>query len=349
MIELDSCPICNSHNLKTLLSTHIKYDDSHRPHKTVILNHILKNVLQKEGVLIHTKKCRQCKLMFLSPTFSPQELAVLYSVNSNTMMEQSHKQVEENSGVSYYEEFSGNEMIGKTYFEESRMFRRKFIYDVVTSFKKEPINKLLDIGGGDGSNILAFEKSKKFVYDLVAVSSEQSQFEFINDLDIAHSLAPFDLLVSTHTLEHIVNLRETVSSYARLVKPGSLFYVEVPLEYARIFTKYLLFPLLKKRMIIRGLSTSWHVNYFSQSPLLSLFAGLGYKILYLHTQLMPYGNLRMQAIIGLFEYTGISNNNFSSNVRWYRDYFNSMLTDIRIVGFRKLFKRYPSLIPFTKA
>jgi hypothetical protein len=199
----------------------------------------------------------------------------------------------------------------------------------------------LDIGGGDGSNILSFDGCKKFVYDLVVPPKPYSQIEFINDLNIAHSIGPFDLIVSTHTLEHIINLRETVASYTKFVKPGSLFYVEVPAEYVRIYAKYLLYPLLKK-----GAHINWHVNYFSPGSLKSLFDVSGYNPLYLKTRFMPYSNLRMQVIIGLFVYTGISINYFPSSVSWYRDFINSLLLDLRIEGFRKLFKRYPSLLPF---
>ena len=61
---------------------------------------------------------------------------------------------------------------------------------------------------------------------------------------------------------------------------------------------------------------------------------------------MPYGNLRIQVIVGLFMYTGIPYSSFSSNARWYSDFLNNILMDVKIKGFRKLFKRYPSLVPF---
>jgi len=268
-------------------------------------------------------------------------MARLYSKDSKIKLDQFYKKVQEITGLSYYEDFSGDELLGEKYEEESIAFRRKFVFDVVTSFKKGPINKLLDIGGGDGSNILSFEKSEKFVFDLVPPSKAYSQIKFINDLDTAYSLAPFDLIVSTHTLEHIINPRETVASYAKLVETGSLFYVEVPLEYARLYVKYLLYPLLKK-----GTHINWHVNYFSPSSLQSLFAVSGYKPVYLKTRFMPYRSLRMQVIIGLFVYTGISCNYIPSAARWYRDFFKNSLIDAGIKGFRKLFKRYPSLTPF---
>ncbi len=346
MIELDSCPVCKSSDLVTLISTHTKYDDSFSSHNVVIINYILKNVLRKEDVLIHTKQCRQCKMIFLSPTFSPQELNTLYSEDSNIEMNKSHKQVEENTGMSFYKEISGDETLGEEYEKESMIFRRKYIYDVVNSFKSRPIEKMLDIGGGDGSNILAFEKTRKFVYDLVTPSDAHEQIEFINDLDIANSQAPFDLIVSTHALEHIINLKETMESYTKLVAPGSLFYVEVPAEYTRLYVKQLLYPVLKKRMLVRGFSTSWHVNYFSLASLKSLFAASGFDPLNLQIRLMPYGNLRFYVITGLFVYTGIPHKYYASNMKWYYDLLKSILIDTKTVAFRKLFNMYPALVPF---
>jgi 2-polyprenyl-3-methyl-5-hydroxy-6-metoxy-1,4-benzoquinol methylase len=341
MIELNYCPICNNNDLSTLLSTLSRYDESYRSHNVAILNHILKNVLLKDEVLVYTKQCRRCKQMFVSPTFSPEEMARLYSEEGNKKMHQFYKLSVEKSGLSYIEDFSGDETLGKKYIEESKLFRGKFIYDVVTSFEKKPINKLLDIGGGEGSNILSFHKSEKYVYDLVTPSSSHGQIKHINNLSVARSLAPFDLLVSTHTLEHIINLRETVESYAGLMRRGSLFYVEVPAEYTRIYAKYLLYPILKK-----GTHINWHINYLSPGSLQTLFAACGYNTLYLKTRFMAYDNLRMPVIVGLFKYTGISDIYFSSWLKWYRDFFTDILIDIKIKGFRKVFKRYPSLTSF---
>ena len=75
MIELSSCPICNNNDIVILLSTLSKYDDSFRSHNVAILNHILKNVLKKEKIMIYAKQCRQCKQIFITPTFSPEEMA----------------------------------------------------------------------------------------------------------------------------------------------------------------------------------------------------------------------------------------------------------------------------------
>jgi hypothetical protein len=267
-------------------------------------------------------------------------MARLYSEEGDTKLNEFYKLAEDNTGLSHYTDYSGDEKPGSKYKQESIMFRSKFIYDVVSSFNKAPINKLLDIGGRDGSNIISFKKAKKYIYDLVTPSGEHSQIQFINDLNIAQSLAPFDLLVSTHTLEHIIHLQEALTSYTKLIQPGSLFYIEVPVEYDRIFVKHLLFPLLKK-----GTHINWHVNYFSPGSLQSLFALSGYSVLYLNSRLLPYGNMRMQVITGLFEYTGVSTTYFPSSTRWYRDLFNNIILDVKIKGLGKIFKRYPSLVP----
>ena len=341
MIELTSCPVCNSEDLSTLLSTISRYDDSYSSHNVAILNHILKNVLLKDEVRVYTKQCRRCKQIFVSPTFAPEEMARLYSEEGSKKMHQFYKLSEEKSGLSYFEDFSGDEILGKKYMEESISFRGRFIYDVVTSFGKKPINKLLDIGGGEGGNVLSFDKSEKYVYDLVKPSGSHGQIKHINNLTAARSIAPFDLLVSTHTLEHIIYLRDTVESYACLLRRGSLFYVEVPAEYVRIFAKYLLYPVLKK-----GTHINWHINYLSPGSLQTLFASCGYTTLYLRTRLMAYDNLRIPVIVGLFKYTGIPVTYFSSWLRWYRDLFSDMMVDIKITGFRKLFRRYPSLNSF---
>lgn len=296
--------------------------------------------MQKDEVIVYTKQCNRCRQIFVTPTFSPQEMDRLYSEEGNSKLNEFYKQAENNSGLSYYTDYSGEEERGSKYNQENIMFRCKFIHDVVTSYNKAPINKLLDIGGRDGSNIILFKNAEKYVYDLVKPSGGYSEIEYINDLHTVQSLAPFDLLVSTHTLEHIIHLREALKSYTDLIKPGSLFYIEVPVEYDRIFVKHLLYPLLKK-----GTHINWHVNYFSPGSLQSLFALSGYKILYLNSRILPYGTSRMQVIIGLFEYTGISTNYYPSITRWYKDFFNNIILDIKLKGLKLFFRHQPSLAP----
>lgn len=342
MIDIHSCPICNSKKLRQLYSTTSKYDESFRSHNVAILNHLLRNVLVRDEVIVNAKQCLQCKQIFVTPTFSSDEMARLYSEAGMIKMKQFYKRAEESSGLSYLEDFSGDEMRGKKYLEESIRFRSKYIYDVIRAFSRKPIVKLLDIGGGNGSNILSFGTSHKFVYDLIKPDRIHDQVEYVADLSIARSHAPYDLLVSTHTLEHIIFVQETVTSYTQLLNTGGLFYVEVPAEYARVFAKYLLYPFLKK-----GTHINWHVNYFSPGSLQHLFAASGYETLYLTTRLMPYENLRRLVIVGLFIYTGKPHNCFIPSFKWYWDFWATIIRDARIEGSHKLFNHYPSLTPFS--
>lgn len=292
--------------------------------------------------MAHTRMCRQCYHLFLSPTFTPQEISFLYSKEAGSLMRSFYRRAEERAGVSFGRQAAGSRMLASQYEQESSSFRKKFIHEFVSTFSRSPIRRVLDIGGGDGANILAFKNSEKFVYDLSNHCSGSGEVAFIDDLGKAQHLIPFDLLVSTHTLEHLGNPRDMLACYTTLCKPGSLFYVEVPMQYVYVFLKRLLFPILRK-----GIDIHWHINYFSRASLRALFELSGYKTLYLDTCLMPYGFLRMQVFVALFVYAEKACAGFASGSQVAREFLSDLMKAARTEAYRRIMGCYPKLRPHT--
>jgi hypothetical protein len=287
---------------------------------------------------VHTRMCKQCYHLFLSPTFTPQEISFLYSKEAGSLMRLFYQRAEERAGVSLGQQAAGSKMLANQYEQESSSFRKQFICEFVTTFSRSPIKRVLDIGGGDGGNILAFKNSEKFVYDLSNHCSSNGEIEFIDDLGKARHLIPFDLLVSTHTLEHVGNLRDMLECYTAMCEPGSLFYVEVPMQYVYVFLKRFLFPILRK-----GTDIHWHINYFSRASLRALFELSGYKTLYLDSRLMPYGFLRMQVFVALFVYTEKACAGFTSGSQVAREFLSDLMKATGTEAYRRIIGRYPTL------
>jgi hypothetical protein len=208
---------------------------------------------------------------------------------------------------------------------------------MVSSFDGTSIKRILDIGG-DGSNLLEFKNSEKFFYDLSTASNIDGEIRFIDIYSEFQSLTPFDLIVSTHTLEHIVNLRDTLAYYTKLCREGSLFYVEVPMQYIYVLMKRILFPFLKK-----GVNIHWHINFFSRASLRALFEFSGYETLYFDTRLMPYGFLRMQVFVALFKYTEKASAAFTSRTRLAAECLLDLIKAIRMETYQRMMGRYPAL------
>ncbi len=340
MIHLKTCPICDCHELHPLLSTVNRYDENFASHRNAEINHILKNVLDIDEVQISALQCQECKHLFLSPTFSQQEIERLYSTQSAEQMHVFYQKAEQHSGRSYQEEtcsVSGNR-------SEELSFRQQFIRDVVLNFRKKDIGKLLDIGGANGENILLFKQAQKYVYDLdLRPENLAPEVEGTSSIAEVQQLAPFDLLISTHTLEHIVSPKAMISDYTAFIREGSLFYIEVPSEYLSILMKHYLSRFRETRVDIH-----WHINFFSPSSLKRLMEQCGFRPLYVKTHLMPYNDLSMRVIVGVFEYTGAPQS-FSPrfNPVWWQEFANDFLQTLYLKGHRKLLGTAPKPKPFS--
>ena len=84
--------------------------------------------------------------------------------------------------------------------------------------------KLLDWGGNDGTNT-PFKDAEIHIYDIGAVVPKYGK-------KVDAPLPPYDLIVCCSVLEHVSYPRNVLNEIKKVMRPDTLFYVEVPLEGA---------------------------------------------------------------------------------------------------------------------
>jgi SAM-dependent methyltransferase len=90
--------------------------------------------------------------------------------------------------------------------------------------------RLLDIGCGDGSFLLAARKAGWNVMgtERNPVSARGAGLDVEESLDRVTSSGTFDCITMWHTLEHMRDIPFTLSNIARLLKPGGKLMIAVP-------------------------------------------------------------------------------------------------------------------------
>ena len=101
---------------------------------------------------------------------------------------------------------------------------------VSSAMKDRNGNRLLDIGCGDGSFLLAIKHSGWEVTGIETNPNLESTEEFIvrRDIDELFNCTPFDCITMWHTLEHMQDISTMVSQIYRILKPGGILIIVVP-------------------------------------------------------------------------------------------------------------------------
>ena len=172
--------------------------------------------------------------------------------------------------------------------QESLLFRPEFIYSMVKSYIPGHPKRIADIGGGEGHNLIGFQKNNAecFVLDVADGPQKVHGIKKTKKFEELKRYAPYHVMVSTHTLEHIVNVGDFLDQYTPL---ADYFYCEVPSQYSIRYLK------------IRKPFLTEHVNYFSISSLRYLFENGGFRTLHLSVKYLPYQIFRMPVLVGIFQ------------------------------------------------
>lgn len=290
MIELTRCPVCKSSNIYIYAKKQCVFDKYFSSRESIVLNIILRDIINKNNVEVNTVRCKNCGHLFLSPTFSSDEIRKIYE-SRETKVEEIKKTYELKKQEKWEQALEGDNWLGKK--EESLLRRPKIIRNIIDKYATCNKNKFLDIGGSSGHNLLGFkDEAQLFVLDLLESKEKNENIIYLRDYDAASNFAPFDIIISTHTFEHIVDLDQEMKNIAGIIKRSSHLYIEVPCES---------FSIIKER-IARDIGP--HINFFTRNSLQSLFLLNGFKTKLLSLHLMPYNERRIYTYIGVFEYVG---------------------------------------------
>jgi len=96
------------------------------------------------------------------------------------------------------------------------------------------IEKILEIGCGDGCNLLPYHLIGKSVVGLdfndefLAPGRSRGMELIVGDINSIPKDTKFDLIMLIHSFEHVVNLNEMVQQVYSKLNPGGFVFVEVP-------------------------------------------------------------------------------------------------------------------------
>jgi SAM-dependent methyltransferase len=143
------------------------------------------------------------------------------------------------------------------------------VFSILQKYQPNKKVKIIDIGSAKGG-FLSFLKTQGYK-NLLAIDllSESIDYARANGIDAKIGSAEqlplkndsIDVVVLSHVLEHILDLRAVMTELCRVVVDGGLVYAEVPsIEYGCSFKNAPMWDFLYE-----------HINYFSKHHLISLF------------------------------------------------------------------------------
>lgn len=156
---------------------------------------------------------------------------------------------------------------------------REKVIPIIRNCRKQgiEINRVLDVGSGDGQVIEKLSKSS-FAKEYYAIDISQSAVNIINNkkinglkeckkfngMNIPYEDKTFDLAIITHVLEHVEHTRVLLYELARVSK---YVFVEVPLEdKLRLHDEFVF-------------DKTGHINYFNRKTVRMLLQSCGYEII----------------------------------------------------------------------
>lgn len=202
---------------------------------------------QKEHFAVVT--CNVCSLHFIPPYYRKQ---IKYTQYKNSDVTAAVR--------------SGNNWV--------KIQRHKLRFKFIQKFVKK--GKLFDLGAGWGHFMLA---GKELGYDVYGVEiSEQPYLYCVNDLKLPvdhidffemDESKKFDVITMWDVLEHIDKADEFLQKCAKLNKPGSYLFLQVPQIDSYFAKKH------KDNWKMMGLD---HVNYFSKKTITQILEKNGYEV-----------------------------------------------------------------------
>jgi SAM-dependent methyltransferase len=198
--------------------------------------------------------CGKCKFLFADSSVTQHDYDVYYS------------------DFSKYEDNHTSTGGGESGFDSARI--EGVARQIATTFHDKSL-RILDVGCANGG-ILKKLKEIGFL-NIVGVDPSQACVNYIKNqlsieahkaslFDMPRSLEKFDLIILSHVMEHILNLRGCISEVSKFLNDRGHLYVEVP--NAMRYVDFITSP-------FQDFNTE-HINHFTQVSLDNLFENSGF-------------------------------------------------------------------------
>lgn len=255
MKSTKSCPICRSEEYEELPRRKVEYPGSDLYSNLLDIQYV-RNYILFDRILHHREPiefcfqiCTNCGLIFFSPRPEESDMAVKYNFHN------------ELGDTKKREEFLYRGMTS----DDKRAFE---IYKSIRSIQEVSNSNVIDIGGARGLCLKYFRSDNNcFVVDYERHELlDGTEYLCETAKDIPESMQA-KVVLSCHTLEHVVDPVKEILKIKDILEPGGLLYIEVPFgcwnEYKRT----------------RDFLT--HINFFSEGSLYYLLDMCGLSIRYL--------------------------------------------------------------------
>lgn len=265
---LSECPLCKSKKIgkygKKVLTKRLKPKNVIDAEDQFLLEQLKKSTLTRTIYL-----CRSCYLLFQNPTYDHVDLKNLYNKSW--------------PGIIRYYEAVGliAEDLWASAVSQKKMTERQSRY--VNEIINRGGTKILDYGGGSGTNLLHYSlnDTEKYVYDFGRDSQPEDGIHLIKSLNIDHR---FNFILHTHVLEHEPDPQFSLSKLRQLISPDGALLLEVPFEYA-------------ERLLTRRPGAVWHVNYFNRKSIIEIAERTGWFCETIKIKNLPYGHISINCIV----------------------------------------------------
>ena len=163
-------------------------------------------------------RCNECDFAFVDPMPSSEDLNYFY------------EKVYRSNGRPPYLVSENYEDQKKHYLEDKNL---SYLIYLTSLIDLKRIKKLYDFGGGDGD--LGYALKKKFPnLELFCTEHDLNCENILNDRgynnfkDFSNLNQKFDLIITTHSLEHITNINDIFRKFKSILNPGGFIFFEVP-------------------------------------------------------------------------------------------------------------------------
>ena len=151
-------------------------------------------------------------------------------------------------------------------------------------------SKILDVGCYTGELMLLLRKAgyKNIIGadpspTAIKIAKKRDNLEIIeSDMHDGNVPGRYDVVLLTHVLEHIPNIRDFLEAVGRKINSGGMLYVESP-DANNFFISKSARYLPEHREPYQQFSME-HVNFFTKTSLYNLMTSLGYQLRFLESQ-----------------------------------------------------------------
>ncbi|MFN7684423.1 MAG: class I SAM-dependent methyltransferase [Oligoflexia bacterium] len=207
--------------------------------------------------ICNTLECPECRLLFLDIRFDDSEMAALYSGYRGEEYTSLREHYEPG-----YRARNATLASGVNYIPQVEKFLGQWL-------PERP--RVLDWGGDSGKNTpFRAQASVLDIYDISAQPVVEGARSVTRE-DAANN--SYDLIVSSHVLEHVPYPRNHLLEIKEMMKEGTVLYVETPLEE--------LVRLNPERSSLASLKRHWHehINFYSEKSLSKMAQSCGFEVL----------------------------------------------------------------------